>query len=94
MGDEIGQSKGYYYNITTGQVEPEGQSKAKDLLGPFDTAEEAAQALDIIREREQRKEAEDALGGAGRADPARHRRCRAVKPGSIPLHRAAPGPMA
>ncbi|ACV79599.1 hypothetical protein [Nakamurella multipartita] len=60
MGDEIGQSKGYYYNITTGQVEPEGQSKAKDLLGPFDTAEEAAQALDIIREREQRKEAEDA----------------------------------
>ena len=60
MGDEIGQSKGFYYNITTGQVEPEGVSKAKELLGPFATAEEAANALEIIREREQRKDAEDA----------------------------------
>ena len=60
MGDEIGQSKGFYYNIKTGQVEPEGQSKAKELLGPFDTDEEAANALEIIREREQRKNAEDA----------------------------------
>lgn len=60
MGDEIGQSKGFYYNIKTGQVEPEGVSKAKELLGPFDTADEAANALQIIREREQRKDAEDA----------------------------------
>ena len=30
MGDEIGQSKGFYYNIKTGQVEPEGVSKGKD----------------------------------------------------------------
>ena len=60
MGDEIGQSKGFYYNIKTGQVEPEGQSKAKELLGPFATQEEAANALEIIKEREQRKEAEDA----------------------------------
>jgi hypothetical protein len=50
---------GFYYNVGTGQVEREGESKAKDLLGPFATAEEAAQALDIIREREERKEAED-----------------------------------
>ena len=35
------------------------QSKAKDLLGPFPTAEEAANALEIIREREERKNAED-----------------------------------
>ena len=59
MGDEIGQSVGYYYNITTGQVEREGQSKAKDLLGPFKTAGEAANALELIREREARKDAED-----------------------------------
>ncbi len=59
MGDEIGRSKAFYYNISTGQVEGEGESKAKDLLGPFPTAEEAANALEIIREREARKNAED-----------------------------------
>jgi hypothetical protein len=59
MGDEIGQKTSYFYNITTGKVEREGESKAKDLLGPFPTAEEAANALEIIREREERKNAED-----------------------------------
>ena len=59
MGDEIGQNTAFYYNITTGQVEREGQSKAKDLLGPFPTADEAANALEIIRLREERKDAED-----------------------------------
>ncbi|HEY4993630.1 MAG TPA: SPOR domain-containing protein [Nakamurella sp.] len=59
MGDEIGQHTAFYYNITTKQVEREGESKAKDLLGPFPTAEEAANALEIIRQREERKSAED-----------------------------------
>jgi hypothetical protein len=59
MGDEIGQHMAFYYNITTKQVEREGESKAKDLLGPFPTAEEAANALEIIRQREERKSAED-----------------------------------
>ena len=59
MSDETGQSEGFYYNIKTRQVERWGKSMAKELLGPFDTAEEAANALEIIREREQRKEAED-----------------------------------
>jgi hypothetical protein len=67
MGDEIGQSKGYYYNLITRQVEREGQSKAKDLLGPFATPQEAANALEIIREREERKEAEDREWRDGRA---------------------------
>jgi hypothetical protein len=60
MGDEIGQNTAYFYNINTGKVEREGESKAKDLLGPFPTADEAANALEIIREREERKNAEDA----------------------------------
>jgi len=60
MGDEIGQNTAYFYNINTGKVEREGKSKAKDLLGPFPTADEAANALEIIREREERKNAEDA----------------------------------
>jgi hypothetical protein len=59
MGDDIGQNTAFYYNLTTKQVEREGQSKAKDLLGPFPTEQEAANALDIIREREERKNAED-----------------------------------
>jgi len=59
MSDETGQSEGFYYNIKTRQVERWGKSKAKELLAPFDTAEAAPNALEIIREREQRKEAED-----------------------------------
>ena len=59
MGDEIGQHTAFYYNIKTGSVEREGESKAKDLLGPFATSEEAANALETIRQREERKSAED-----------------------------------
>jgi len=59
MADEIGEHPGFYYNIGTKQVEQWGNSKAKDLLGPFPTADEAANALEIIRQREERKESED-----------------------------------
>jgi len=59
MGDDIGQHTAFYYNLTTKQVEREGESKAKDLLGPFPTAEQAANALEIVRQREERKNAED-----------------------------------
>lgn len=43
--------KKYWYNISTGQVEFGMQSPAVDRAGPFDTAEEAAQAPAIIRAR-------------------------------------------
>ncbi|MTD17333.1 hypothetical protein GIS00_25715 [Nakamurella sp. YIM 132087] len=59
MGDEIGRNTKYYFNISTGQVEEEGQSKAKDLLGPFPDRESAANALQTIHDREDRKNAED-----------------------------------
>ena len=59
MADETGEHTGFYYNLTSKQVERWGQSKAKDLLGPFPTADEAANALETIRQREERKEAED-----------------------------------
>ena len=55
----IGRSASFYYNLTTHQVEEEGQSKAKDLLGPFPDRESAANALQTIREREQQKNSED-----------------------------------
>lgn len=67
MGDEIGQNTAFYYNIKTHQVEPEGQSKAKDLLGPFPDQESAANALQRIHEREERKSEEDQDWSAGRA---------------------------
>ena len=59
MGDEIGRNTAFYYNITTGKVEREGESKATDLLGPYPDEASAANALQSIREREERKQAED-----------------------------------
>lgn len=59
MGDDIGQTTKWFYNLTTGQVEPEGQSKAKDLLGPYPDPESAARALESLHAREERLEAED-----------------------------------
>ena len=59
MGDDIGRNTAFYYNLHTHQVEEEGESKAKDLLGPFPDRESAANALQTIRDREQKKSAED-----------------------------------
>ncbi len=59
MGEDIGRTTAYYYNLQTGQVESEGQSKAKDLLGPFPDPESAARALDTVHQREAEKQAED-----------------------------------
>ncbi|WP_029145495.1 hypothetical protein [Microbacterium luticocti] len=41
----------YWYNLATGQVERGMQSPAVDRAGPFDSAEEAARAPEIMRER-------------------------------------------
>lgn len=43
--------KKYWYNLTTGEVEFGLESPAVDRAGPFDTAEEAARAPEVIRER-------------------------------------------
>ena len=43
--------KQYWYNLTTGQVEQGYESPAIDRAGPFDTAEEAANAPQIIKDR-------------------------------------------
>jgi hypothetical protein len=44
-------SEKYWYNLKTGEVEKGYESPAVDRAGPFDTPEEAARALDILRER-------------------------------------------
>lgn len=46
-------SEKFWYNLTTGQVERGYVSPAVDRAGPFDTAEEAAQAPELIRKRSQ-----------------------------------------
>lgn len=61
-------SEKYWYNLTTGQVERGFESPAVDRAGPFDTAEEAARAPEVIRERSRawaEEEARDDRWGNG-----------------------------
>lgn len=44
-------SKKYWYNLKTGKVEQGFESPVVDRAGPFDTAEEAAHALERMRAR-------------------------------------------
>jgi len=50
----------YWYNLETGVVEEGMVSPGVDRAGPFATAEEAARAPEIIRERSRRWAAEEA----------------------------------
>ena len=69
MGDDGEQ---YWYNLTTGEVERGFVSPHVDRAGPFATAEEAARAPEIIRERSrawaEEERREDAPSGAPGAD--------------------------
>lgn len=46
-----GDSEKYWYNLTTGEVEKGFESPSVDRAGPFDTAEEASRAPEVLRER-------------------------------------------
>jgi hypothetical protein len=62
------ESHKYWYNLETGQVEQGYLSPAIDRAGPFDTAEEAARAPQLLKERAQKwaeDEAREADWGAG-----------------------------
>lgn len=50
----------YWYNLATREVEFGMQSAAVDRVGPFDTAEDAAQAPETLRERARAWAADDA----------------------------------
>lgn len=50
----------FWYNLTTGQVERGFESPAIDRAGPFETAEEAAKAPELLRERSQAWAADEA----------------------------------
>ncbi len=68
-------SEKYWYNLTTGAVEKGFESPSIERAGPFDTAEEAAKAPDVIRERSKawadddaREDAWGEAAGEGRSD--------------------------
>ena len=50
----------YWYNLETHEVEQGYASPAIDRAGPFDTAEEAARAPEILRERSRQWAEDDA----------------------------------
>ena len=50
----------WWFNTKTEQVEEGPQSLAADRVGPFDSAEEASRANEIIAERARRWAEEDA----------------------------------
>lgn len=50
----------YWYNLETGAVEEGMVSPGYDRAGPFASAEEAARAPEIIKQRSQQWAAEDA----------------------------------
>ena len=56
----MAEKQSYWFNQRTGQVEFGPKSIALDRLGPFDSAEEAARAEQIIAERARRLREEEA----------------------------------
>lgn len=50
----------YYYNVATGEVERGYESDWTHRMGPYDTAAEAADALEIAKARNAAWEAEEA----------------------------------
>jgi hypothetical protein len=65
-------SEKYWYNLTTGQVERGFVSPAVDRAGPFDTAEEAANAPALMRERSRAWAEDDARDKNWGADGAQN----------------------
>jgi hypothetical protein len=50
----------YWYNVSSGQVESDdNKSQSDDVMGPYDSQEEAANALQTARERTEKWDAED-----------------------------------
>ncbi|MGN8025928.1 SPOR domain-containing protein [Microbacterium sp. 22242] len=58
-GEGFGEAK-YWFNSRTGQVEHGLLSSSIDRIGPFDTAEDAARAPEVLKERSKAWAEEDA----------------------------------
>lgn len=53
-------NESYWYNLKTGEVEFGFESPSVDRVGPFDTREEAAHALEKLRANSEAWDADDA----------------------------------
>ena len=50
----------FWYNLSTGRVETdENKSQSDDLMGPYDSEADAANALELARRRTERWDEED-----------------------------------
>lgn len=50
----------YWYNVRTRQVEDDdNRSMAEDVMGPYDSREDAAHALETARQKTEKWDAED-----------------------------------
>ena len=59
----------YWYNVSSGQVESDDtKSQSDDLMGPYDSQEEASNALQSARERTEKWDAEDKAWEEGRSE--------------------------
>jgi hypothetical protein len=59
----------FWFNTRTGQVETDDdKGQGKDLLGPYPTREEAANALETARERTEAWDEEDRRWDQGEED--------------------------
>lgn len=66
-----GDGEKYWYNLVTGEVEKGFESPSVDRAGPFDTADDAANAPEVMRARSRawaEEEARDDEWGGGRSD--------------------------
>ena len=67
MSDEHGKVE-YFFNTRTKMVEKGHQSSWEHLMGPYETAEEAAKALETARSRSQTWDADDDRWSEGDED--------------------------
>ncbi|HEV7196718.1 MAG TPA: methionine aminopeptidase [Pedococcus sp.] len=59
----------YWYNLTTGQVESDSnKSQSDDLMGPYDSQAEAANALETARKRTEAWDEKDRKWDEGGAE--------------------------
>ncbi len=59
----------YWYNVSSGQVESDdNKSQSDDLMGPYPSEAEAANALQTARERTEKWDAADKEWDEGRSE--------------------------
>jgi len=60
MSTDSGTTGEYYYDVSTGEVQQvEGRGQAKDLMGPYPSADAAREALTRARARTEANDARD-----------------------------------